>query len=296
MEQKKLLKIEYGTASLIKDFFLFSVWFGIFFFVMVISSGQSSFFYNLFKHEVIPSVSEASVLSQKATAFKNPKIIKLEKVNNTSILASTEFRKVIPASTSVVTASKINEDKPVRIRREETPLPIASSKILPVKESPSSNTVLRRKYTSGDILPTRIVIDKIGIDIVVMNPEWNDIPTLTEALKAGAVRYPQSGLLGENANILLFGHSAHLKVIYNKAYKAFNDIGDLVEGDEIKVFSNQKIYIYKVETVNLVKNTEERVDLVSSTPKLTLVTCNNFGTKEDRFVVVAELFSSSYLL
>ena len=128
-----------------------------------------------------------------------------------------------------------------------------------------------------------------------MNPEWNDIETLTEALKNGAVRYPQSGLLGESGNILLFGHSTHLKIVHNKAYKAFNDLENLVAGDEIKIYSGESVYTYKVETVQLVKNEEAQVDFFSTTPKLTLVTCNNFGAKEDRFIVVAELVSVSSL-
>lgn len=285
--ETKLPKMKYSAASVLKDILLFSVWFGIFFFVMLVGTGSYSF---SLKSQVVSPVSDTKVFSQKEVTFKNPKIVEFEKVNAKNLISSSEIKTVTPSPTPVTTPLREN-NRLVAIKEIKTP---SVSPVLPevqsAKKTPvSSATIARRKYVAGDILPTRIVISKIGIDTGIENPEWNDIPTLTEALKIGAVRYPQSGLLGENSNILLFGHSAHLKVIYNKAYKAFNDLGDLVLGDEIKVYSNQKVYTYKVETVDLVKNTEEKVDLISSTPKLTLVTCNNFGEREDRFIVVAKL-------
>lgn len=288
--ETKLPKIEYNSApsSTLKDVLLFSVCFGVFFFGMSFASGLYSFSSNDSTASVVDGT---SVLAQKEVSSKNPKIVKFEKVNAENILSSADIQTPTPSSTPG--ASSGEKTTFVRLREVKTASAssVLSQNTTAKKAFPTSAPIARRKYTAGDTLPTRVVISKIGVDTPILNPEWNDIPTLTEALKKGAVRYPQSGLLGENANVLLFGHSAHLKVIYNPAHKAFNDLGDLARGDEIEVYSNQKIYVYRVQTVDLVKNTEEKVDLVSSTPKLTLVTCNNFGAKEDRFVVVAELVS-----
>ena len=38
--------------------------------------------------------------------------------------------------------------------------------------------------------PVRIVIDKIGVDSIISNPNTTNIATLDEYLKQGAVRYP----------------------------------------------------------------------------------------------------------
>src|SRR6185369_15932129 len=47
--------------------------------------------------------------------------------------------------------------------------------------------------------PTRIKIPAVGIDTAVINPSSTNTDTLDNALLSGAVHYPGSGLLGENA-------------------------------------------------------------------------------------------------
>jgi len=69
--------------------------------------------------------------------------------------------------------------------------------------------------------PIRIIINKIKVNSIISNPTSTNLATLDEALKKGAVRYPKSGLLGENDNIYLFGHSTSYKIVRNKAYKTF---------------------------------------------------------------------------
>ena len=77
--------------------------------------------------------------------------------------------------------------------------------------------------------PTRIVIDKIGVDVSISNPNTTNVTTLDEYLKQGAVRYPGSGLLG-SGNMFIFAHSAEAYVIlHNMNLKAFNKLEDLKE-------------------------------------------------------------------
>ncbi|OHA15005.1 MAG: hypothetical protein A3G52_01430 [Candidatus Taylorbacteria bacterium RIFCSPLOWO2_12_FULL_43_20] len=140
--------------------------------------------------------------------------------------------------------------------------------------------------------PTRIIIKKIAIDSSISNPETGEVSVLDDALKNGVVRHPSSALVGENGNILLLGHSSHLKVVHNGAYRSFNDIEKLVKGDEITIFTDTRVNTYRVTDVSLVKNSEGRVDFIAERPMLTLVTCDNFGAKEDRYVVKAEFIKS----
>ena len=98
--------------------------------------------------------------------------------------------------------------------------------------------------------------------------------------------------------MLLFGHSSYLNSVFNSAYKTFNDIQKLRTGDVVSIYSRNTEYRYRVVGVRLAKatNTDEVIDLSANRGKrLTLVTCNSFGAKSDRFVVEAE-FVGKYLL
>lgn len=140
-------------------------------------------------------------------------------------------------------------------------------------------------------LPLGIEIPSIGIKASVANPASSDIGTLDKALLGGAVRYPGSGIPGEEGNVLMFGHSSHLPVVHNQAYKAFNDIQNLKEGAPIYVVGETKVYVYAVETVSQANTSTGEIPLAVSGAKLTLATCDNFGSKSDRFIVTAKLVS-----
>jgi LPXTG-site transpeptidase (sortase) family protein len=141
-------------------------------------------------------------------------------------------------------------------------------------------------------MPVRIQIERIGLDTPILNPASSDVNVLDRALLSGAVRYPESGLLGQNANMLLFGHSSYLPVVQNKAFKAFNELSKLTKGDSITVFAEDSIYIYNVTSVVLSKADDALVQFSATEPTLTLATCNSFGSKEDRWVVTARLVST----
>ena len=143
--------------------------------------------------------------------------------------------------------------------------------------------------------PLHIAIPSVGIDVIVLNPQSRDIEVLDEALNRGAVHYPKTGSLVEDANVFIFGHSSFLPNVINKNYQAFNNLNKVELGDEIFVDSKDTRYVYRVTFVELAKAEEIRVDLSRGTRKLTLSTCNSFGTESERYVVEA-LFVGSYLL
>lgn len=138
-------------------------------------------------------------------------------------------------------------------------------------------------------LPVRIEIPKIGIRANVSNPTSASVATLDQALLSGAVHYPGSAAVGEEGNVLIFGHSSHLPVVHNQAFKAFNDIQKLEKGDPIFVVGKDKVYIYAVEKVEEANTASDAIALDVKGAKLTLATCNNFGSKEDRFILTATL-------
>jgi LPXTG-site transpeptidase (sortase) family protein len=138
-----------------------------------------------------------------------------------------------------------------------------------------------------DDSPERIVIDAIGVDSVILNPESRDVAVLDEALLSGVVHYPGSGDLEDHSNMFLFGHSSYLPEVNNRSFRAFNDLQKLKEGDLVRIYADGFEYRYHVASVKLVDASEALVELSNRERKLTLSTCNSFGASTERFVVEA---------
>ena len=143
--------------------------------------------------------------------------------------------------------------------------------------------------------PVRVVADAIDLDVSISNPSSTNVHVLDNALLKGAVRYPTTALLGEEGTMLLFGHSPYLSVVYNKAYKAFNNVQKLESGDIVSVLSEGTEYRYRVTGVRVADAEEDVVELRTTGKYLVLVTCDSFTAKTSRFVVTAE-FVGTYSL
>lgn len=161
--------------------------------------------------------------------------------------------------------------------------------LVPTEIRDASETIYTGKVATSTTLlfPTHISIPKIGVDVVVANPATTSVAVLDKALLSGAVRYPDSGTIGKG-NMFLFGHSTGFRVVHNQAYKAFNNLKDLKNGDSIYIKSTNKEFIYKVSKVTLVDSDKALVDFKIKKNILTLSTCNTFGEKQERYVVEAD--------
>ncbi len=160
---------------------------------------------------------------------------------------------------------------------------------LPQLGPASENREQRTENSESAILPERIVIPEVNIDLPVQNPVTRDIPTLDEYLKDGPVRYVDSARLGEKGNVLIFAHTSHLPVVKNQMYKAFNRVPELEAGDSITIQGEGKTYLYTVTSLTKVDVAEGIVDLSPTLgKKLTLVTCDTLAGKGARFILEAE--------
>lgn len=144
-------------------------------------------------------------------------------------------------------------------------------------------------------LPVRVASVDIGMDWKVLNPTEVDLDTLNKAVDEAPMRWPTSGLLGVDGTVALFGHSSHLPIVHNQAFKAFNGIEKLKKGQVVSVYSGTTEYRYKVSGVRVASAQEDVVELPSDGKYLVLVTCDNFGSKSDRYVVTAD-FAGAYAL
>ena len=140
--------------------------------------------------------------------------------------------------------------------------------------------------------PVKIEIPKVGVSAMIANPETTNADALDALLLKGAVRYPTSAKLGETGNVVLFGHSSYLPIVKNPAYKTFDGIQKLSPGDRITVYSSDEAYTYAVRSVEKENANQGAIPLSVAGKVLTLSTCNSFATKEDRFVVTADLVES----
>lgn len=167
------------------------------------------------------------------------------------------------------------------------------------KEQSRENKVINED--SGIVLPddsqtpVQITISDVGVNVNIENPESRDIAVLDKALNKGAVRYPGTGSLTQNANIFLFGHSSFLPNIMNKNYQAFNGLRKLKGGEEIFVDSIDTRYVYRVRSVRLAEAGEIVIDLRMGKRRLTLSTCNSFGDESERYVVDADFVRTESL-
>ncbi len=143
--------------------------------------------------------------------------------------------------------------------------------------------------SEGAQYPMRILIPELGSDVEVLNPQGRSIADLDAALLNGVVRHPDSADFKNTGTMVLFGHSSYLPTVRNKNFQAFNGLQKLAKGDMISVFSEETEYVYTVTKVYKAAASDASVDLEKGKETLVLITCNSFGSKDDRFVVEAKL-------
>ncbi len=138
-------------------------------------------------------------------------------------------------------------------------------------------------------LPQSIYIEKLDKTIPVLNPESRTIADLDTALLDGVVRHPDSALLNQDGNVFILGHSSYLPNVFNKNFQAFNGIQSLEWGDTIEITGEDgQVLTYRVEKVFQAKAEDVTVPIAGDEKKLTLATCNSFGSTDDRYIVEAK--------
>lgn len=142
--------------------------------------------------------------------------------------------------------------------------------------------------------PVRIIATSIGLDLPVANPTTTNVDALDAVLNSAVARYPGSALLGQQGNVLMFGHSSHLPIVHNHFYQAFNGLPDLKVGAVVTLVGGGLSYNYQVTNVRHTDATEEYIDLgTDNGARLTLSTCDTFGKKTARWVVEAKFIGTT---
>jgi len=142
-------------------------------------------------------------------------------------------------------------------------------------------------------LPLTLKIPALNREIAILNPSSREISDLDNALLSGVVRHPDSAVLGQEGNLFILGHSSYLPKVFNKNFQAFNGIQNLKWGDIITLESDDTVYTYQVKKVYQAKAENITVPIAGVGQHLTLATCNSFGSKDDRYMVEADLVGTA---
>jgi len=124
-----------------------------------------------------------------------------------------------------------------------------------------------------------IYIPKISLSMVVV--EGTDEPQL----QLGPGHYPSTPLPGEAGNAAIAGHrTTYLAPFYN--------LDALVPGDTILVTTVQGTFLYQMTGNQVVDPSDVAVVAPTSTPQLTLTTCNPTWNSSHRMIVFGHLIST----
>lgn len=151
------------------------------------------------------------------------------------------------------------------------------------------------KPVGESALPIKITLERLNKTVTVLNPTSSNILDLDAALLEGVVRHPDSADFSADGNVFILGHSSHLPNVFNSNFQAFNGLETMTWGDKIYLDSIDTQYVYRVEKVYEAKASEVFVPETPGEARLTLATCNNFGSKDDRYIVEAVLIETKAL-
>jgi len=182
----------------------------------------------------------------------------------------------------------IQSDGVVSIESEAEPLTTVSAEELNITDIVETEPGVVEPTTP--IIPTEIYIEKLDKTLSVLNPASRSIADLDAALLDGVVRHPDSATLNQEGNVFILGHSSYLPNVLNKNFQAFNGIQNLEWGDEIVVSGGDSTYVYRVEKVYEAKASEIVVPIAGTEHRLTIATCDSFGSTDDRYIVEATLY------
>ncbi len=130
------------------------------------------------------------------------------------------------------------------------------------------------------VRPTRITLDRIGIDTAItaagsLGKEW-DVPRYT-----AAYYWPVSAYPGTQGNVVVAGHVGYKDTIFNRLPEA-------QVGDEIVVYTGETPHRYVVREILTLLPSAIWVMLPTSSETLTLITCVPIKVYSHRLVVRAE--------
>ncbi len=148
----------------------------------------------------------------------------------------------------------------------------------------------------GDGIPTRLVIESVGINSVVVPVGWNVVEqngfqfSIWQVADNAVGWHKTSAKIGEPGNTVLTGH-------HNVKGEVFRDLVNVEVGDKVTLYVGDLKFEYRVELKTIVKEKGEPIEArqrnaqwIASTndERITLVTCWPYTNNTHRVIVVAK--------
>lgn len=179
-----------------------------------------------------------------------------------------------------------------------TPLALEPVESLPSYPIPTPSVIPTGKPgTSGPDMSSinRIVIPALKLDAVVAYVPFDGQTWTIQGLRQEVAWLGNTSWPGLGGNTGLAGHVT----VRGMGNGPFRYLINLTAGDEIQLYTEQKIYTYQVSETSTVEETDLTVLQPSEKPRVTLVTCvdwnETIGIYLKRFVVKADLVKSDPL-
>jgi LPXTG-site transpeptidase (sortase) family protein len=136
-----------------------------------------------------------------------------------------------------------------------------------------------------------IEIPKIEVTAPLVFVDSVEIGEIKKGLDLGVVHFADSVLPGQPGQTIILGHSAPPNWPQIKYYWVFVRINELIEGDEVYVFFNNRKYEYTVTRKFILEKGEETPEdpLTNNTNVLLLISCWPPETGTRRITVEAQL-------
>ena len=158
-----------------------------------------------------------------------------------------------------------------------------------VQNNSTNNVILEDQGEYYD-KENSLEITKIEISAPLVFSQSAEQTDLQEALDTGVVLFPDSVLPGESGQTIILGHSAPAGWPKIKYDWVFSRLNELVEGDEVIVYFNNRKYAYVVSRKVFLEKGEElsQDGLTNDGNMLVLISCWPPGKDLRRIAVEAD--------
>lgn len=244
---------------------------------------------------VLLVVANLSAYSTIAWNWMSPESVKATSAAVVEGIVKSKITAYASESESGSELAAIEEAETLKKKLEESNVAVKENILSPKKLVPAKPQIT----VDFDIVPyeNRIVVPKIGKNVPLVDVEngnnfdFDHMENIfMKELEKGVIRYPGTARPGENGNAFIFGHSSNFPWMPGAYNQVFALLDQLVYGDEIIVYYNQKKYVYVISEKQIVKPGDVKVlNRDVNKKELSLMTCWPVGTTLKRMVVFAEL-------
>ncbi len=139
---------------------------------------------------------------------------------------------------------------------------------------------------------TRLIIPAVGVDNIVKYVPFDGESWMIAGMKEEIAWMGETSWVGLGSNTGLAGHVS----LRDGSEGPFSNLSELKVGDEVIVYSEEKIYSYQVRELRFVDEAEMSVIEPTSQSQVTLITCTDWNKElkmyMKRLVVFADLVES----